>query len=109
MNPLIFLIGCIGTRLAFAYLATLYPVYTAIIASVISVGFFYVYFTNSRPTGIETGGKPIWWNQFRPLHGIMYGLFAILSYNGNKYAPIIIVLDAFIGLGLWIMQKVDHI
>jgi hypothetical protein len=107
MNPLVFLFGCIGTRLAFAYLATIYPIYTAFIAALISAGFFYVYFTGSRPTGIETGGKPIWWNKFRPLHGLMYGLFAILSYNsvsynGYKYAPIVIVLDALIGLGLFI-------
>lgn len=101
MNSLTFLIGCIGTRLAFAYLATLYPMYCAFVAALISAGFFYIYFTGSRPVGIETGGKPIWWNKFRPLHGIMYGLFAVLVYNGYKYAPGIIVIDALIGLVLW--------
>ncbi len=102
MNPLIFLFGCIGARFAFAYLATLYPMYCAFIAALISAGFFYIYITGSRPVGIETGGKPIWWNQFRPLHGIMYGLYAVLAYNKYKYAPAIIVIDAIIGLGLWI-------
>ncbi len=102
MNSLVFLLGCLGTRLAFAYFATLYPIYSAFIAALISIGFFYIYFTGSRSVGIETGGKPIWWNSFRPLHGTMYGLFAILSYTGYKYAPAIIVVDTFIGLIAWL-------
>lgn len=105
MNALIFLFGCIGARLAFAYLATIYPLCTAFIAALISAGFFYIYFTGSRPVGIETGGKQIWWNQFRPLHGIMYGLFAALAIYGYKYAPAIIVIDALIGLSLWIHHQ----
>lgn len=105
MSPLVFLLGCIGTRLAFAYYATLYPLYSAVIATLISIGFFYIYFTGSRPVGIETGGKPIWWNSLRPLHGTMYGLFAILSYVKYKYAPAIIVADAFIGLIAWLNKQ----
>jgi hypothetical protein len=102
MNSLVFLLGCLGARLAFAYFATLYPIYCAFIAAVISLGFFYIYFTGSRPVGLETGGKPIWWNSLRPLHGIMYGIFAILSYTGYKYAPAIIVADALVGLIAWL-------
>ncbi len=100
---LLFIFGCIPTRLLFAYLA--YNTYNfvlkilGIIALIISFGFFYLYFTGKRKTGPEVFGGVIWWNNLRPIHGLLYLFFAIsvLIYN-NKNAYKIIVIDAIIGL-----------
>lgn len=106
MNPL-FLYGCIGTRLLMTYLAmvfTEYLPYMGYIATIISAGFFYIYFTGSRPTGIETGGKPIWWNHLRPIHGFLYGLFAYLAITGNKSAWMVLFADTMFGLTVGILH-----
>ena len=29
---------------------------------------------NLRKTGLEVFGDKIWWNNLRPIHGILYGL-----------------------------------
>jgi hypothetical protein len=97
----LFLIGCIGTRLLFTYLAmtfTAYLPYMGYIAALISAGFFYIYFTGSRPTGLETGGKPIWWNHLRPLHGFLYGLFAYGAIIGRTDSWKLLFADTMIGL-----------
>ena len=97
----IFLIGCIGTRLFFTYLAmtfTAFLPYMGYIAALISAGFFYIYFTGSRPTGLETGGKPIWWNHLRPLHGFLYGLFAYGAIIGRTDSWKVLFADTMIGL-----------
>ena len=102
MSPYTFLLGCIGTRLAFAYVASMYPIQLPYFASLFSLDFFYIFFTGSRPIGIETGGKPIWWNSLRPLHGLMYGLYALAAFNHYSKAWIIIVADAAVGLAAWL-------
>jgi hypothetical protein len=101
MNPALFLIGCIGTRLLLTYLAmtfTEYLPYMSYIAALISAGFFYIFFTGSRPTGLETGGKPIWWNHLRPVHGFLYGLFAYGAIIGRTDSWKVLLADTMIGL-----------
>jgi len=61
---LLFLGGCIPSRLALAMIAKYSPVYylpyLSIITLVIALGFIYLYFTGKRKVGIETQGTPIW-------------------------------------------------
>ena len=106
MNSIaLFLFGCIGTRLLFTYLAmtfTDYLPYMGYIAALISAGFFYIYFTGTRKTGLETGGKPIWWNHLRPLHGFLYGLFAYGAINGNRDSWKVLLVDVIIGFTAFI-------
>jgi hypothetical protein len=115
-NPLIrsivFLVGCIGTRLALAYLSFIASktqlFVLGIIGAIISLGFFRIYFGgNLRKTGIETGGTKIWWNHLRPFHGTMYAIFAYYALTNNpQLASATIYLDTILGLVAWLNMRV---
>ena len=99
---LLFLIGCIGTRTLFVYLAknasTMYLKYIGYLAILPAIGFIYIYFTGSRQTGAEVFGSKIWWNDLRPIHGLLYLLFAYNAIIGNTYAWIYLFIDVVFGL-----------
>tara|TARA_Y100001970_G_scaffold285211_1_gene404310 strand:+ start:1464 stop:1724 length:261 start_codon:yes stop_codon:yes gene_type:complete len=67
-------------------------------AIVPGLGFLYFYFSGTRKTGPETFGKPIWWNTLRPIHGILYLIFAYMAINKNHDAWIVLLIDAIIGV-----------
>jgi phosphatidylglycerophosphate synthase len=104
MSKQLFLLGCIPTRILIAYLAFYFSENRnvsnifAILALLISIGFFYIYFTGSRKTGTETEGREIWWNNWRPVHGSIYLLFCLLTLSGVKNAWVVLALDVMIGL-----------
>lgn len=108
MSKQLFLLGCIPTRILAAYLAFYFSKnknishIIGVLALIISIGFFYIYFTESRKKGIETGGEPIWWNNWRPIHGSIYLLFAILTFSNVENAWILLVLDVLLGLSAFI-------
>ena len=54
------------------------------LAIIPAIGFSYIFLTGSRKTGIEVFGSKIWWNKLRPLHAILYGLFAYNAINKNR-------------------------
>jgi len=98
---LLFLLGCIPVRLSFMLIAKNYTNYLKIMsyfAFMISIGFFYIFITDSRVTGGETFGDKIWWNNLRPVHGVLYLLFAIYAYQGNKDAWVFLLVDVMLGL-----------
>ena len=99
---LLFLIGCIGTRSVFVLLAknigTQHLPYLGYLALLPAIGFIYIYFTGSRQTGAEVFGDKIWWNNLRPLHSVLYFLFAYNAIIGNKQAWIYLLVDVLIGL-----------
>lgn len=99
---LLFLIGCIGTRSLFVYIAknvdTTYLRYMGYLALLPAIGFFYIFFTGSRQTGAEVFGSKIWWNDLRPIHGSLYLLFAYNAIIGNKSAWIYLLVDVIFGL-----------
>ena len=105
----LFLFGCIGTRLTFAYIAktrTEFLPYMAIIAILIGIGLMYYYLSGTRPTGPEVFGEKIWWNHLRPVHATMYFLFAILAIQKNKSAYLFLFADAMIGLAAELNKRV---
>ena len=69
----------------------------------ISIGFLYLYFTNSRLKAPEAGGLT-WWHNLRLLHGLLYLCASIyILYNINdiqliKYASIPLLFDVILGL-----------
>ena len=99
---LLFLIGCIGTRSLFVYLAKnaseTYLMYMGYLALLPAIGFLYIYFTGARKTGAEVFGEKIWWNDLRPLHSALYFIFAYNAINGNKMAWVYLLIDVVIGL-----------
>lgn len=103
---LLFLLGCIPVRVSIMLLAKNYTNYLKIMsyfAIIISIGFFYIFATNSRTIGAETFGDKIWWNNLRPVHGLLYLLFALFAYNENKHAWIFLLIDVMLGLISFIM------
>ena len=100
---LLFLIGCIGSRLLLAYTAKTIPIdllkYMGYLLLIPAFGFFYIYITGIRQTGPEVFGDKIWWNHLRPIHGLLYLLFSYNAINGNKNAWIYLLIDVLFGLG----------
>ena len=72
--------------------------YLGYLALVMAAGFIYIFLTGSRKTGMETFGAKIWWNDLRPVHALMYGLFAYNAINKNPNAWIFLLIDVIIGL-----------
>ena len=103
-NKLLFLIGCIGVRTALALLAKYidkdYLPYLGYLALIPAIGFIFVYLTDRRQTGIEAGGV-IWWNKLRPIHGMLYILFAIYAIKKESFAWTVLALDVFLGCLLY--------
>ena len=99
---LLFLIGCIGTRSLFVYLAKnateKYLMYMGYLALLPAIGFLYIYFSGARKTGAEVFGEKIWWNNLRPIHSALYFTFAYNAINGNPMAWIYLLIDVIIGL-----------
>jgi len=99
---LLFLIGCIGTRSLFVYLAKnankTYLQYMGYLSLLPAIGFFYIFLTGSRKTGQEVFGDKIWWNNLRPVHGFMYFLFAYNAIKGNPFSWVYLLVDLNIGL-----------
>ena len=99
---LLFLFACIGTRSFFVYLAknanSTYLKYMGYLSILPAIGFIYLFFSGSRKTGVEVFGDKIWWNNLRPVHSLMYFLFAYNAINGNHFAWIYLLVDVIIGL-----------
>jgi hypothetical protein len=99
---LLFLFGCIGIRSLFVYIAkninSRLLMYMGYLALIPAIGFFYIFLTGTRQTGGEVFGEKIWWNNLRPLHGVLYFLFAYNAILGNKNAWVYLLIDVIIGL-----------
>ena len=100
-RALLFLVGCMGARLSLTYAAYRFPEllpWLGLFAACVSAGFTLIYVNGWRKTGVETGGQAIWWNNLRPVHAILYGLFAVLALKGVKeHAWKVLLLDTIIG------------
>lgn len=105
---LLFLIGCIGTRSLFVYIAKNSSIqtlkYMGYLAVLPTIGFIYIYLTGARQTGPEVFGGKIWWNNLRPIHAILYGLFAYNAIIGNTNAWIYLLVDVLFGLSSFILH-----
>ncbi len=99
---LLFLIGCIGTRTLFVIMAKYinknYLPFMGYVAIIIALGFSFIYLTGSRQTGPEVFGDKIWWNNLRPVHAMLYFIFAYLAITKNDYSWVPLLIDVTIGL-----------
>jgi hypothetical protein len=99
---LLFIIGCIGTRSLFVYVAknasSKYLELFGYLALLPAIGFMYIYLTGSRQTGAEVFGEKIWWNDLRPIHSLLYFLFSYNAIIGNNRAWMYLLVDVIFGL-----------
>ena len=99
---LLFIFGCIGVRSLFVIIAKnislKYLPILGYLALLPAIGFIYIYVTGSRKIGIETFGEKIWWNNLRPIHALLYFLFAYNAISGNKNAWVYLFIDVILGL-----------
>ena len=98
---LTFLIGCIGVRLLFVIIAkninVIYLKYLGYLALLPAIGFIFIYLTGTRKTGMETFGEKIWWNSLRPVHALLYALFAYNAINLHSCAWTFLLADVILG------------
>jgi len=98
---LYFLVGCVGIRLLFViiakYINKKYLKYLGYIALLPAIGFMYIYISGAR-TGLGAFGEKIWWNHLRPIHSLLYFLFAYNAIMGNKQSWIYLLIDVSISL-----------
>ena len=102
----LFLLGCIGSRVLLAYTAKTidkdYLPYMGYVCLLPAIGMMYIYVTGSRDYGIEAGGK-IWWNNLRPIHSMLYFLFAYNAIMQYDIAWMFLAVDVLIGLSAFIV------
>lgn len=100
-RTLLFLFGCMGSRLALVWIAYKYPKLLrplGFMALAIAFGFMYIYVNGLRKTGVEVFGDRIWWNDLRPVHALLWGTFAYMAINNmHEHAWKVLLLDVSIG------------
>lgn len=112
---LLFLAGCIPTRILLAILTKTYYKtqmidFIGYFTFLAGLGFFAIYFFGLRKTGLETGGAPIWWNHLRPLHGLLYLLASWFIFFGQKeLAWIPLAIDVAVGLTAFLIKHKTHL
>ena len=97
---LLFLVGCIGARTLFMLAAKniclKYLPLMGYVAAIPAFGFAYIYITKARTKGIL--GQDAWWDDMRPVHSLLYSLFAYNAIMKNRDAWMFLLIDVIIGL-----------
>lgn len=109
---LVFFLLCIPARLGIAYLSTKltgdklkYLGYTFII---FAIGITMIYLRGSKlaDSQLKWAGKDkIWWNEYRPLHGLLYLAFGMSAINMSPDAWKPMVADAILGSILFLQNQ----
>jgi len=97
---LLFLLGCIPLRLFLVYLAKTHLnllKFMGYLGLILGLGFFTIFIFGLRKTGREVFGDKIWWNNLRPIHGLLWLTFGFFALRGNKNSWIILLVDIIIG------------
>lgn len=104
----LFLGGCVPIRAFVVYLAWSSRMHLPLLGALAllpALGFLYIYLSGSRRTGPETMGAPIWWNNLRPIHAALWGLFAVLAMFGIHKAWIVLALDLVFGTAMFLAKS----
>ena len=96
---------CILVRCVIIYMTYLSLIYENINISlffsglyfILGTGSLYHYMSKYRKKGAF--GQSIWWDAFRPLHGILFLTASYLIYNRNLYFVSVLILDTMVGIG----------
>ena len=105
---LLFLFGCIGSRLLFTGVSAIasgwFLQLLGIIAMIPVLGWFYIIFIGERDTGVEVMGGKIWWKNLRPIHMLLWFMFAWLAIQKNRQAWMVLLVDTLFGLGAFLVH-----
>jgi len=108
---IVFLLGCILARTILVVIAKnidkKYLQIMGYIALIIGLSFLYLYFIGNSRADAQLewlGDKKIWWNDLRPVHGILYLLFSYNAIMMNDNSWIILLIDVIIGLFSWLIH-----
>jgi uncharacterized membrane protein (GlpM family) len=107
---ILFLFACIGARLLIAFIAKQvnrkWLRIMGFLALIPAYGFMSLFISGTR-NHLGAFGEKIWWNPLRPVHAILYTLFAYFAITGNRKAWIYLFVDACIGLVsfLWVHSR----
>ena len=108
----LFLVGCIGSRTLLAIIAKKinleYLPIMGYLALLPALGFLYIFVTGTRKTGLEVGGDKIWWNWLRPIHSLIYFLFAYNAIAKNRQSWKYLALDVSLGLGAFLIHHFNE-
>lgn len=101
-----------GARIALAYGAKVASkqvlFYMGLLALLPAIGFAYLFVSGARTTGAEVFGDKIWWNALRPLHALLYALFAWYAIHGKAHAWQFLAMDALVGLVSFLAFHASH-
>lgn len=76
------------------------------IALIPGISFILIYTFNLREKGLESSEKDnkIWWNDIRPIHGMLYILFGIAAISRWKFCYSILLADVLVGLTVYLIH-----
>lgn len=109
----LFLVGCISARIMIAVVAKYIgekanwalPLLGGI-AMLPAIGFIGQFIFGLRETGRGATGGKIWWSNMRPIHGVMFLLFAMFAFRRKPFAWRVLFIDALIGLVAWVRHYI---
>ena len=104
-SEILFLSLCIPSRIAIALAARVYPKEIIPGAVAFAVMSLYYYLSGTRTTGPETFGRPIWWNDVRPIHSLLWACFVIAAFQNKEWAWKFLALDVILGLASFFFLK----
>lgn len=107
---LLFVGGCIPTRLLIAYVVSRadekWRQISAVAFTIIGIAMLYLAITGKRLNGPETFGEGVWWTpELRVLHACIYFAFAGLTFAGYGESFYLLYADAFIGLFAFLVHE----
>ena len=101
-SMLLFIFGCVVVRSYLVYFAKTTSLKNLKIMGYIflipAIYTMYLYLYNKRQTGAEVFGKKIWWVNLRPIHSIIWFIFAYCAITGNTNSYKILAADLIIGI-----------
>ena len=105
---LVFFLGCIPVRSALVYMSRNIDKehlrWMGYLALLPAIGFMYYFFRWSDTKGLALF-KEIWWNNMRPIHGLLYFAFAYYAIYGKRdMAWKTLTVDVILGIVVFLMH-----
>lgn len=109
-----FFLLCISARLFLAYIANKASdknlKLMGYIMLIPAIGIFHIYIYRNKAVDAQlkwAGEEKVWWNQYRPLHGLIYFTFAIMAIQNNRHSWKAFAGDALLGSVLFLHNQYD--